>query len=626
MHAPSAASANNHVESGFRLGELTVEPKAGEVAGPGGTEKLDPKVMGVLVMLADKAGHVVLRTDLLTHLWPNVVVTDEVLSRCIYELRRQLSLAAGDDRFKDAIETLPKRGYRLKVDVTPIAPVGSAVRSGRRRLLIIAATLPIVAAVLVALWKLGPPGEPAPGESATRSVAVLPFVDMSPGKDQAYLADGFSEEILNRLAQSRNLRVIARTSSFALRDPALDVADIAKRLQVNHVLEGSVRKSGDTVRVTAQLISASDSSHVWSDTYERQMGDLFAMQDEIAGAVATALETTLSGVPATPRSTVNVDAYDKFLQGEFLYYRRAPGDVERSITYYQEAIAIDPRFAKAWASLSGAYSMLSGAIEPRSHDLQSRQGQAAKRAVELDPNLAIAHVRLAIFYGETGQREKADQHYRRAAALDPDEPYVVRAAIEEAVDHGDLSRAIALQSQVVARNPLAASTRNNLAVYLLADGQLEKALSQFRQVQEIHPETDPNVAIDIVHVLVLQGRYDEAEQAMAQVPEEGSQRDQAAALVYAATGREAEADQALARMTGGSRDHMETIRLAEVYAFRGMADQAFEVLDGKKRALAREHGADSDHVWYLQFEARLSPFLKTLHSDPRWSTFISTAG
>jgi len=626
MDAPVESPAAKVLERGFELGPLRIDPRSGGARGPGGVEKLDPKVMAVLVVLAEHAGQVVAREHLLSRIWRDVVVGDEVVSRCIYELRRQLTKAAGGDQLKDAIETLPKRGYRLNVDVTSIAPVGSAVQSGRRRLVIIAATLAIVAAVLVTLWKLASPGEPAPGESATKSVAVLPFVDMSPGKDQAYLADGFSEEILNRLAQSRNLRVIARTSSFALRDPALDVADIAKRLQVNHVLEGSVRKAGDTIRVTAQLISASDSSHVWSDTYERQMGDLFAMQDEIAGAVATALETTLSKVPATPRSTVNVDAYDKFLQGEFLYYRRAPGDMERSITYYEEAVAIDPRFARAWASLSGAYAMLSGAIEPQSHNLRSRQEQAAKRAVELDPNLAIAHVRLANFYRETGQHEKSDEHYRRAAELDPGEPYVVRAAIEEAVDHGDLSRAIALQSQVLARNPLAASTRNNLAIYLLADGQLEKALSQFRQVQEIHPETDPNVAIDIVHVLVLQGRYAEAELTMAQVPEEGGQRDQAAALVYAATGREVEADQALARMTQGSRSHMETIRLAEVYAFRGMADQAFKVLDGKKRALAREHGADSDHVWYLQFESRLSPFLKALHSDPRWAKYIAAAG
>ena len=144
----------------------------------------------------------------------------------------------------------------------------------------------VLIAALGAWWLLRPADKSSPARHAAHSIAVLPFVDMSQTKDQAYLADGLSEEILNRLAQSRDLRVIARTSSFALRDPALDVAEIARRLQVTHVLEGSVRKSGDTVRVTAQLIAASDSSHVWSETFDRRIQDLLAVQDEIAGAVA----------------------------------------------------------------------------------------------------------------------------------------------------------------------------------------------------------------------------------------------------------------------------------------------------------------------------------------------------
>jgi thioredoxin-like negative regulator of GroEL len=162
-------------------------------------------------------------------------------------------------------------------------------------------------------------------------------------------------------------------------------------------------------------------------------------------------------------------------------------------------------------------------------------------------------------------------------------------------------------------------------VYLLADGRLDESLAQFRSVQAIHPNTDPNVAIDIVHVLILQGRHDEAAVAMALVPE-GNQREQGLALLYAATGHDDQADEALGRMTVEPRDFMDTIRVAEVYAFRGMADQAFDVLNGRKQTLAREHGAGSVHVWYLQFESKLSPFLKTLHSDPRWSTYIAASG
>ncbi len=216
MHAPSAASANNHVESGFRLGELTVDPKAGEVAGPGGTEKLDPKVMDVLVMLAEHAGQVVPREELLAQLWPNVVVTDEVLSRCIYDLRRQLSLAAGSDDLRTLIETLPKRGYRLNADVTPIGPRARRRSASGPLLETCRGSSLVVAVARGALDSRGRSEHARP--TASTPIAVLPFDDMSEAQDQAYLADGFAEEILDRLNQSTDLRVIARTSSFSLRD------------------------------------------------------------------------------------------------------------------------------------------------------------------------------------------------------------------------------------------------------------------------------------------------------------------------------------------------------------------------------------------------------------------------
>ena len=220
MHAPAPATTSN--DNPFRLGPLTIDPRAGEAAGPGGVVKLDPKVMGVLVMLAEKAGQVVLRTDLLDRLWPGVIVTDESLSRCIYELRRQLGQAAGDEQLKDAIETLPKRGYRLKGEVTPIAPEAVARPFWRRPVPVIAAVLAVVVAVFVGLWSLAPTGKPTSTMATSRSIAVLPFDDMSETKDQAYLADGIAEEILDKLNQSPDLRVIARTSSFSFRGSGLE--------------------------------------------------------------------------------------------------------------------------------------------------------------------------------------------------------------------------------------------------------------------------------------------------------------------------------------------------------------------------------------------------------------------
>jgi TolB-like protein/DNA-binding winged helix-turn-helix (wHTH) protein/Flp pilus assembly protein TadD len=625
MNAPDESSAAWRLEKGFHLGTLNIDPGSGEAGGPGGIEKLDPKVMGVLVMLAQNAGKLVTRAELLERLWPGVIVTDEALSRCIYELRRQLSLAAGDEHLKDAIETLPKRGYRLNLEIVPrVIEAPPAPRAAQRRWTTL--TLAGIAAVIVLViaWRgmHSPATAPAPTGSAGYSIAVLPFVDMSPGKDQAYLADGLAEEILNRLAQAKALRVIARTSSFAQRDAGLDVSEIARRLQVSHVLEGSVRRSGETVRITVQLIAASDSSHIWSNTFDRKVSDLLAVQDEIAGAVVKALETAFSTRPVAPSPAV-AEAYEAFLQAQFFYHRRAPGDIQRAIGHYEQAVEIDPRFARAWANLAGAYSLLGyGESGQGPAELVAKQKQAALRAVELAPDLAIAHARLAQYYNEAGEKAKARVHRARARALDPHEPLVLADAISDAIGRGDLATAIALQEGVVARDPLAGTARQLLAVYLLADSQYKSALTEFRKVQDIHPDRDAGIAREIAPVLVLLGRFDEAEKEAARLPA-GKHRDQAMALVYAATGRQREADATIARLEQSQEEIFDTIRLVEVYAYRGEVDLAFSSLDRKRQALLREYGPASGHIWYLRHEARLSPFLKVLHRDSRWAEFLA---
>jgi TolB-like protein len=165
----------------------------------------------------------------------------------------------------------------------------------------------------------------------------LPFVDRR-GQDHGYLGDGIAEEVLNRLAQSKDLRVISRTSSFSFRGKPLDVREIASKLDVDHVLEGSVRRSGDSIRITAQLIAASDNSHVWSGTFDREFGDTFRVQDEIAGSVATALQVTLDGSGLGINSPIEPEAHERFLQGQFFYLRRSPGDIDRAVDYFEQAV------------------------------------------------------------------------------------------------------------------------------------------------------------------------------------------------------------------------------------------------------------------------------------------------
>jgi TolB-like protein/Tfp pilus assembly protein PilF len=461
------------------------------------------------------------------------------------------------------------------------------------------------------------------------SIAVLPFDDMSELQDQAYLADGFAEEILDRLNQQTKLRVIARTSSFSLRGKDLDVAEIARKLQVTHVLEGSVRRSGDRLRVTAQLISTADSSHLWSSTFERKLGDLFAVQDEIATAVASALRTTLKLEEMKPRQTPSLEAYDFVKRGEYFYYRRSPGDLERSIELFEQAAHADPTYARAWADLAGAYSMAAWNQDPPSALLRAKQGDAAHRAVELDPSLALAHARLAQFYQEAGDHESSMRHYDRAYELDPDDPLVLGYKASDAILAGDNVTAIGLQKRALSRDPLNTTIRQNLGYMLIADGRLDDALANYQAMLEINPDVTADFSIEVSRILTLQGRLGEAATAALQLPP-GKYQDQALALLHALPEYRAQADAAFRRVEAyvpappmNTPDHtiMDSVRLAEIYAYRGMTDEAFATMAKERDALARnpQHRV---HLWYWRHEFRVSPFMKPLHADPRWAELM----
>jgi TolB-like protein/Tfp pilus assembly protein PilF len=587
--------------------------------------------MDVLVMLAQHAGQVVLRTDLLAQLWPDTVVTDEVLSRCIYELRRQLCQAGGGERYREMIDTVPKRGYRLTGEITLIRPHAGDRRAVGSRWWLFAAAIAIGAAIVLAVVvnqrnTKSPAVSQSPSATAKEvSIAVLPFVDMSEGQNQGYLSDGISEEILNRLAQSGELPVISRTSSFSFRDRPLDIPEIAAKLDVSHVLEGSVRRAGDNIRITVQLIAASSDSHVWSATYDRAVGDLFAVQDEIAAAVTAALQVKLAEDTRHRPMPVNMEAHERFLQGEYFYNRRAPGDLERAAKYYESAVTIDPRYARVWAALAGAYSNLAWNGPTPDKALQRRQGEAALRAVELDPRLAVAQLRLSQFYSETSDSKKSEEHRRLAIALDPDDPLVLGITASEASLRGDTDRALAMQRRAAALDPLNTAQRQNLAVQLMASGQLDEAMSEYRRVLELNPAAGLDIEIEFVRILVLQRRYGEARSAVEKMPA-GKYRDHGLALLYQTPGHPAEADAALRRLAAHPREIMDIVRLAEVYAFRGLHKEAFAALQGKKDALKLDRDSGTSWIRSLQIEARVSPFLKPLHSDPRWTALMAEPG
>ena len=607
-------SAEQTLERGFTLLELVVDPDAGEVAGPGGREKLDPKVMDVLVMLAQHAGHVVLREDLLTRLWPGSIVTDDALTRCIYELRRQLSLAGGDERYKAMLETIPKRGYRLNGEVRPVVAAQPVLPTSRPKWPIAAVSAAVVVAA-AAWFALGNRAEPAP---EAYSVAVLPFADLSAEQDQEHFSDGISDEILNRLNQSPTLKVIARPSSFSFKGQETSIPEIAAKLHVTHVLEGSVRKSGNRVRLTARLAEASSNTQAWSETYDYELGDVFKIQEEIAEKVATALNATLAGRLAyVPKQA----ALEPFQRAEFFYNRRSEGDIVRAVKYYQQALSIDPEYARAWASLSGAYSLLAFSGEMKREEALAKQDEAARKAVALDPDLAVGYARLSQYYWDIGDRESAYRTLDRAIALDPNDLLVLTFLAGIAMRNGEVDGAIGRYDRIVALDPASATHHAIRGVFLQAAGRLDEAKAELETAKEFNPDLAPEIDLTIARILIVQKRFDAASSVIARLPDNNAGRDHGLALLYYAEGNQAEADAALERLVARSEQPVD-IRLAEVYAFRGMNDQAFETLQGLQNAVDRNAPSEASQLWSWQVELRVSPFMVPLHDDSRWQALL----
>ena len=331
----------------IRIGDLTLDTGRQRLTHGTVPIHVGPLTYRLLMALVEAAPNVADHDELARGVWGGRPVSPETVSQRVKLLRDAIGDHADDPRY---IEVVRGRGYRLlpRVDVVESA---DPRRRRKRALWFAAAAIPVVAAVLLIRAYVTPDA----ASPTSPSVAVLPFADMSPGQDHEYLADGMAEEILNALSGSTSLPVIARTSSFSFKDRNDDIATIAKQLGVSHIVEGSVRRSGDRLRVTVQLILAADGTRVWSAAYDRDLVDVLQLQDEIARSVAAALEATLLG-PATaahaPRPQVDPVAYDLYLRGRQRLRDFRLGDAER---YLDQSLAIDPGFVPAYRALGEAY-------------------------------------------------------------------------------------------------------------------------------------------------------------------------------------------------------------------------------------------------------------------------------
>jgi len=451
----------------------------------------------------------------------------------------------------------------------------------------------------------------APGVAAIsdKSIAVLPFVDMSEKKDQEYFSDGLSEELIDMLTKVKSLRVPARTSSFYFKGKQATVADIAKALGVAHVLEGSVRKSGNTLRITAQLIRADNGYHVWSETYDRQLDDVFKVQDEIAGAVVKVLKVSLLTEEA-PRATptTNTEAYTLYLQARGIALRAGQGDYKTAIGLLRRALELDPQFAAAWAELANDVvdEFNWNKLRPAA-DARAEADQAAAEAVKFDPDLPAGHLAKAkISLWIDWDWDAAEAEFRRTLALDPRNADALRMNSYLAQALFQVDRQLLLARSAVDADPLNSWNYFAVGIAHLLNGKPTDAERSFRKALELNP-TGAGMRGDLGLALVAQGN---PAAGLAEIMREGDGFFRQAFRPYAleALGRKGEADAVIAATEKQYAAQAPGL-LGRWYECHGDVDRASVWLDRAYRQ------RDTVLLW-------TDPCRRKLSSDPRYKAFL----
>ena len=444
------------------------------------------------------------------------------------------------------------------------------------------------------------------------SIAVLPFTNRSTDKNQEFFSDGISEELLNQLAKIPQLQVTARTSSFSFKGTKLAIPDIARQLHVSHILEGSVQKAGNQVRITAQLVDVATDRQLWSQRYDRKLDDIFRIQDEISGDVVKALQVKLLGAAPKARTT-DPKAYALYLQAKELSRQYTKEAFAKSDALYRQVLAIDPRYAPAWDGLARIFTNETNYGLLPNREGYARAREADEKALAIDPDYAPAHARLGwIAMYADNDLAGAAKHFEHALALDPTNLGVLGNAATLLQNLGRVDEALALEEAIVRRDPVNVTALFNLGYYQRMAGRYDAAIASIRTVLSLSPGMSSahyqlGVALLFKH---------EPKAALAEIEQEKSElwRMIGLPLAYCGLGRKADAEQAFKALIGKhAKDG--PYNIAYDHAYCGEADQAFAWLD---KAVQYQDPGLGEIVAENLFDK--------IHADPRWPAFLRKLG
>jgi TolB-like protein/DNA-binding winged helix-turn-helix (wHTH) protein len=637
---PPLTPGNGTAPLRFRVDDLEVDIGKAEVTRGGETIALPKLSFDLLCVLINAAPAIVTNDDLLQQVWPGLLVSPESVAQRVKLLRS----AIGDDSQQPRyILGVRGRGYRLipvperlaesRPPTSATSPstntpnatipggtsqIPTSKHSSRvlKRVVIAAAVvigLGAVVALALHFWSPNRSGTDKPAQLAIqdKSIAVLPFVDMSEKRDQEYFADGMAEEIIDLLVKVPGLKVIGRTSSFQFKGQSQDLRTIGEKLGVAYLLEGSVRKSGDQLRVTAQLINSRDGTHLWSETYDRDLSNVLKMQDEIAIKVASALQTEVfirEHFVSRP-ALRNAEAYTLFLQGVHADMLQGQQGWEQGVSDFQRALDLDPSFTEAAVRLAGLYQY-GGQLGYAPRDVAfGKTQQFAEFALKLDPNFAVAHALLGSIYDSYAwDWPAANKEIELAQGLAPSHPVVLLVSQRHSQILGNWDDALKLVNALQAVDPLNPDGYYYLSFVQLRRDRSAEAETAIRRALELSPRYASG---QYTLGLVLLARK-QPEAALAEMRKEPFDpvRLIGSALAYFALGDKAKSDAALAQLL---KSYAASIPagVAAVYAFRGESDEAFNWLD---RAYEQKDA--------LLYRLKFSPEFDGVHGDPRYKAFL----